>query len=254
MLTIYNKWLYIMKLNEVHQFEINNESDLFDYISSYVEEHFDEVKEDSWENTLFNIKFGLSGYINFNISDDEIIRIIQHCFGLENQERQNSMHESKKPIKINEEQLRQMIKESTKKVLSEISFQTIDKANRKIGFSESEVFEAISTLQEALSTYDSDKFYTNGGNPEASLAYKYAKYLDEIGYYFKRKSKQVQNLDKEFQNRSAEYDKQILKIGNQMGFKGNSLSEMFRYMNYEDAEKLGEALPKDLKYYYETYC
>lgn len=136
----------------------------------------------------------------------------------------------KKVIKINESILRQIVSESVKKVVKEISIKTLDNAERKSGGWEdytwlnknagygSELHKAIDTIEENLEYY---AYKLNNRQAQELL-----RYIDPIRNFFNRKGEQARNFTDARENESIAAKEEFEAKAKEMFNKsGNELSE-----------------------------
>ncbi len=133
-------------------------------------------------------------------------------------------------VTLNESTLRQIISESIKKVVKEISIKTLDNAEEKSGGWDtytrlnkdagygSEVHKAIETIESELEYYAYD---LNNGQ-----AKKLISYLDPIKNFFNRKGKQAMNFTGAREDEGDAADKEIeAKAKEMFNKRGSELSE-----------------------------
>lgn len=168
----------------------------------------------------------------------------------------------KKKVNLTGNDIQEMVSTSVKKVLNEVSYQTLHSASDKAtGVDFYEVFEAIKTINSALGTYDSDSFHkphaawdhftSTGREPVDAPAEKFGRYLDEIKAYFERKEKQADNLYKALPGKYEEYEKEILRYLNQFGYQGNDIESIINQMDYDEIEEFKDSLPEELATFFE---
>lgn len=115
----------------------------------------------------------------------------------------------KNTIKLNESQLGQIIAESVKKVLNEISDKTLDNAyERSHRFNEvlEEVQEQFEKLEESLGTLNAEGSFSAGTPKNKELEdiyYEFARLSDRFKELYGRKQNQFSNFEDEFQKRDC---------------------------------------------------